>query len=159
WKIDYQYESYPSNIILDTTVTYSKQPILQLDIVRPDGKDFKLYYSTLPSPQSSSSTFSRRVTSDDAIMQASLKSHVGEFMCSVDAAKPRIMIFSDTQECRVLKGIYTVTETLYFFGDSDAVNDAKFILGGHVFGPMRTDDVDCYFSIVILWGDPLEFLI
>jgi len=159
WKIDYHYESYPSNIILDTTVTYSKQPILQLDIVRPDGKDFKLYYSTLPSPQSSSSTFSRRVTSDDAIMQASLKSHVGEFICSVDAAKPRIMIFSDTQECRVLKGIYTVTETLYFFGDSDAVNDAKFILGGQVFGPMGTDDLGRDLSIGILWGAPVALFI
>jgi peptide/nickel transport system permease protein len=159
WKIDYDFDSYPSNFILATTATYSRQPILQLDVVRPDGKDFRLYYSTLPSPQSSISTFSRRVTSDDSAVQGNLKNYVAEFMCSLAVVKPQIIAFSDTQHCRPLKGTYTVTEILYFFDDSDSVGDSKFILGGQVFGPMGTDDLGRDLSIGILWGAPVALFI
>jgi peptide/nickel transport system permease protein len=159
WKIDYNYDSYPSDFILSTTAKYSRQPIMQLDIVRPDGRDFKLYYSTLPAPQSGESTFSRRVTASDPSMQVSLRNYLSQFSCEQVAAKPTIMVFSDVQNCKVLKGTYTVTETLYFFGDSDSVQDSQFILGGQVFGLMGTDDLGRDLSVGILWGAPVALFI
>jgi len=159
WKINYNYDSYPTDFILSATAKYSRQPILQLDIVRPDGRDFKLYYSTLPAPQAAESTFSRRITANDPSMQGNLRNYLNEFSCKQDATKPTIMVFSDVQDCKVLKGTYTVTETLYFFGDSDQVQNSGFILGGQVFGLMGTDDLGRDLSVGILWGAPVALFI
>jgi peptide/nickel transport system permease protein len=63
WKIDFNYDSYPSDFILSSTAKYSQEPILQLDFFRPDGKDFMIYYSTLPATQGmESTTFTKRIT-------------------------------------------------------------------------------------------------
>src|SRR5581483_10958958 len=159
WKINYNYDSYPSDFILSVTAKYSRQPILQLDIVRPDGRDFKIYYSTLPPPQSGEFTFLGRITSDEPSMQGNLRNYLSQFSCEQDAAKPAIMVFSGVQDCKVLKGTYTVTETLYLFGGSDEVQDSEFILGGQVFGLMGTDDLGRDLSVGILWGAPVALFI
>jgi len=160
WNINYNYDSYPTNFVLTLTANYSQQPILQLNVVRPDGQDFKIYYSTLPVSQFTESTiFAKRVISSDQLIQSSLRNYLGQFRCEQDASKPTVMVFSDLQHCKVLKGTYTITETVYFFDKSDTVQDSKFILGGQVYGPMGTDDQGRDLSVGIFWGAPVALFI
>ena len=160
WKINYNYESYPTDFILSSTAKYSQQPILQLDVVRPDGKDFRIYYSTLPSAQMAQyTTFTKRVTSSDQSLQSNLQNYLNQFSCEQDPSKPSQMLFSNLQNCSVLKGTYTITETIYFFVNSDTLDDSKFILGGQVYGLMGTDDQGRDLSVGILWGAPVALFI
>ncbi len=163
WNINYNYDSYPTDFILSSTARYSQQPILQLDVLRPDGKDFMIYYSTLPAPQTTTTeeytTFVKRITSSDQSIHSSLRNYLGQFSCKQDPSKPTVMIFSDAEKCTVLKGTYSVTETMYFFVNSDTVQDTKFILGGRVYGLMGTDDQGRDLSVGILWGAPVALFI
>ncbi len=160
WKINYNYESYPTEFILSSTVKYSQQPILQLDVVRPDGKDFRIYYSTLPAPQMAGyTTFNKRITSNDQSLQSNLQNYLDQFNCQQDPSKPTQMIFSNFQNCSVLKGTYTIIETMYFFVNSDSLEDPKFILGGQVYGLMGTDDQGRDLAVGILWGAPVALFI
>src|SRR5919206_2570459 len=112
WKINFNYDSFPTDFVLSSTANYSQQPILQLDVLRPDGKDFRIYYSTLPATQGMEfTTFAKRITSSDQLVQSNLQNYLGEFKCEQDPSKPTVMLFSNLQNCSVLKGTYTVTET------------------------------------------------
>lgn len=159
WKINFNYDSYPNNFILITTAKYNHQPILQLDILRPDGRDFKLYYSTLPVPQTSDPTYSKRVTSYDPSIQQNLQNYLGQFNCKQDVTTPSIMVFSNVQHCGILKGTYTVIETMYFFTSAATVQDSTFILGGQIYGLMGTDDQGRDLSVGIFWGAPVALFI
>jgi peptide/nickel transport system permease protein len=160
WKINFNYDSYPTDFILSSTANYSQQPILQLDVFRPDGKDFRIYYSTLPATQGMEfTTFTKRITSSDQLVQSNLQNYLGEFKCEQDPSKPTVMLFSNLQNCSVLKGTYTVTETMYFFTNSDTLEDSKFVVGGQVYGLMGTDDQGRDLSVGILWGAPVALFI
>ena len=159
WKIDNSYDTFPSGFVITTTASYTKIPILQVNIARPDGLVFRIFYSAFPAPQTGGSTVTIRVVSTDSSIQSNLRSYTSQFSCPVDAAKPQVMLFSDSHTCRVLKGTYTLTSTMYLSNSSDSVQDAKVILAGQVFGLMGTDDAGRDLSIGILWGAPVALFI
>ena len=155
YSINYNYDSYPNDFMLLYSARYgSTQPILRIDVIRPDGKDFMLYYASLQSGNEFS-----RVFSTDRSLTNNLRSHVGEFAYKQDPSMPQVMIFSDIQENKVLKGKYVIRETFYLFGSNDKVVDSGVILGGKVYGLMGTDELRRDLAVGILWGAPVALFI
>jgi peptide/nickel transport system permease protein len=160
YNFNFNYDSYPSDFMVMYTARYgSIQPALQIDVIRPDGNEFQIYFASLPPSQNESNEFSARIFSTDTLIADSLMGYSNLFAYTVDATRPQVMIFSDTEENKVLKGTYVIRNTFYLFDPSDTVVDSGVILGGKVYGTMGTDDSRRDLAIGLLWGAPVALFI
>jgi peptide/nickel transport system permease protein len=160
YNFNFNYDSYPSDFMVMYTAKYgSIQPALQIDVIRPDGNEFQIYFASLPTSQNESNEFSARIFSTDTVIADSLMGYSNLFAYTVDATRPQVMIFSDTEENKVLKGTYVIRNTFYLFDPSDTVVDSGVILGGKVYGTMGTDDSRRDLAIGLLWGAPVALFI
>ena len=160
YKVNFDYDSYPNDFMVTYSAKYGGiQPAIQVDVLRPDGNEFQVYFASLPSPQNESNEFSARIFSTDTLIADSLAEYSNLFAYTVDPTRPQVMIFSDTQENKVLKGTYVFRNTFYLFDPNDTVLDSGVILGGKVYGIMGTDDLRHDLAIGILWGAPVALFI
>lgn len=160
YKIDFNYDTYPNDFMLLYSARYGgTQPVLQIDILRPDGNEFQVYYASLPPSRQVINDFSGRLFSTDRSIATNLRSYSSLFSYTPDPSSPQVMIFSDLNERKVLKGTYTVRETFLLFDQQDSVTNSGVILGGKVYGVMGTDDLRRDLSIGILWGAPVALFI
>ncbi len=160
YNFNFNYDSYPSDFMFMYTAKYgSIQPAVQIDVIRPDGNEFQIYFASLPPSQNESNEFSARIFSTDRLIVDSLTGYSNLFSYTVDATRPQVMIFSETEENKVLKGTYVIRNTFYLFDPSDTVVDSGVILGGKVYGTMGTDDLRRDLVIGLLWGAPVALFI
>ena len=160
YNLNFNYDSYPSDFMVLYTVKYgSIQPALQIDVLRPDGHEFQVYFASLPSSQNESNEISARIFSTDTLIADSLTGYSSLFAYTVDPTRPQVMIFSDTEHNKVLKGTYVIRNTFYMFDPNDSVVDSGVILGGKVYGIMGTDDLRRDLAIGLLWGAPVALFI
>jgi peptide/nickel transport system permease protein len=160
YSLNFNYDSYPSDFMVMYSAKYgSIQPAVQIDVLRPDGNEFQVYFASLPSSQDESNEFSARIFSTDRLITDSLAGYSNLFAYTVDPSRPQIMIFSNTEENKVLKGRYVIRNTFYLFNPSDTVVDSGVILGGEVYGIMGTDDLRRDLAIGLLWATPVALFI
>lgn len=160
YTLDYNYDLYPSDLMMFYSARYgSTQPVLQIDVLRPDGNEFQIYFTPLPSSQQGNNEFAGRIFSTDRLVQDNLAEFKSLFAYAADASRPQVMIFSDINENKVLKGTYVIRETFYLFNQSDSIVSSGLILGGKVYGIMGTDDLRHDLAIGILWAAPVALFI
>ena len=185
FSTNFEYDSYPTNFVIPYTTGYGEiPPVLEINVTRPDGLEFRIYYSSLPSNRvledergnsnfngqetsarlgqqstEEQNTYSSRVFSTDRDISQNLRQYTPLFGYSPDVTRPQIMIFSDTKENEILKGPYTFKLTFYFFDEKDIIEDARVILGGTVYGVLGTDAFRRDLAIGILWGTPVALFI
>ena len=163
YTIDYNYDSYPTDFMVAYEVKYGQiPPVLQIDIIRPDNRDFQIYSSVLPPPLSGSgaqSEFTGRVFSTNSLITENLRLEKGLFKYKQDESLPQVMLFSQTDQETPLKGKYQVKVRFYLFGSSDSVEKSGLVLGGKVYGLMGTDEFRRDLAIGILWGTPVALFI
>ena len=161
YTVNVDFDEYPSDFMFLYSARYGgTQPALQVDVDRPDGRTFQVYFGSLPSgQQGEKNEFSSRVFSTDGAIASALADHVSEFAYKVDPSRPQAMVFSDTHENKVLKGTYVFRETFYLFDDGDSATGSGLILGGRVYGLMGTDDLRRDLATGILWAAPVALFI
>lgn len=163
YMVDFTYDSYPTDFMISYDVKYGQiPPVLQIDIIRPDRKDFRIYSSALPSSLSQTpaqNEFSGRIFSTDSLIAENLRLDKSLFKYNQDESLPQIMLFSQTDQGIVLKGKYQVKVRFYLFGSSDSVKKSNLVLGGRVYGLMGTDEYRRDLAIGILWGTPVALFI
>jgi len=160
YTLNYDYDSYPTDFMVMYTARYgSIQPAVQIDVIRPDGNEFSIYFASLPPSQNESNEFSARIFSTDTLIADSLAEYSDLFAYTIDPTRPEVMIFSDTEESKVLKGTYVIRNTFYLFDPSDSVVDSGVILGGKVYGIIGTDDLRRDLAVGLLWGAPVALFI
>ena len=160
YAVNFNYDYYPSDFMLVYSAQYgTTQPVLQVDVIRPDGEEFTIYFASFPSSQQERNEFSARVFSTDRAIAENLRDYEYLFSYKQDSSRPEIMIFSETQENKVLKGKYIINETFYLFDAQDSVEDSGIILGGKVYGLIGTDELRRDLAVGILWGAPMALFI
>ncbi|HEY7733223.1 MAG TPA: ABC transporter permease [Nitrososphaera sp.] len=160
YSLNYNYDTYPDDFMIIYAAKYgSTQPALQVEVQRPDGNEFRIYFASLPPSQQAENEFAARIFSTDRLLSNELRKYVSSFSYPQNFTRPQVMIFSDAEENRVLKGTYVVRETFYLFDPADSVLDSGFILGGKVYGIIGTDDLRRDLSVGILWGAPVALFI
>lgn len=160
YALDINFDEYPSDFMLLYSARYGEtQPALQVDVARPDGSEFRLYFDSLPPSQGGRNEFSSRVFSTDGAVAESLREYVDDFAYGPDPSRPQEMVFADLQENKVLKGRYVFVETFYLFGEGDEVTGSGLILGGRVYGLMGTDEQRRDLATGILWAAPVALFI
>jgi peptide/nickel transport system permease protein len=163
YAVNFNYDSYPSDFMLLYSTRYgSTPPVLQVDVLRPDGEEFGIYFESLPGSRDQAgeqNEFSARVFSTDPSISANLRDDADIFSYSQNPSRPQVMIFADSEENRVLKGRYVIRETFLLFDPQDSVLDSGVILGGKVYGLMGTDELRRDLAIGIFWGAPVALFV
>ena len=165
FDIDFGYNSYPTDFIIDYCLQYGDiPPVIQVDVIRPDKESFMIYNSPLPPaalPGSAANLteYCSRIFSTDESIRDNLQAYTGLYDYSPDLSSPQKMIFSQLDEEVVLKGKYLFNITYYLFSTEDRVENTQLILGGKVYGLMGTDDLRRDLSIGIFWGAPVALFI
>ena len=160
YSIDYIYDSYPNDLMMIYAASYgSTQPALEIDVLRPDGNEFEIYFAPLPSAMQGKNEFAGRIFSTDKLIQDNLRGYGNIFDNAADTSRPQVMIFSDAHENKVLKGTYVIRQVFYLFDQSDSIVNSGLILGGKVYGILGTDDLRHDLAIGILWAAPVALFI
>jgi peptide/nickel transport system permease protein len=160
YGFDFDFDSYPSDFMVTYSAKYGEiQPAVQIDVIRPDGNEFQIYFASLPPSQNSSNEFSARIFSTDRLIVDSLKDYRYLFSYPVDATRPQVMIFSNSEQNKVLKGTYKIIISFYMFDRADTIAESEVVLGGKVYGIMGTDDLRRDLAIGLLWGAPVALFI
>ena len=160
FEINMQADTFPDDIMFLYSAKYGDTPpVLQIDVKRPDNNTFTVYYSSLPAANNVNSTFSDRIFSTNENVKESLKQYQSLFTYSISSLEPQVVIFSDTNNPNVLKGVYQISERFYLFDNFSSVEDAGVILGGKVFGILGTDDLRRDLAVGIIWGTPIALFI
>ena len=160
YELNFDYDSFPSDFMVTYSTGYGDiQPAVQVDVIRPDGNEFQIYFASLPPSQNLNNEFAATIFSTDRLIVDSLAGYINLFAYPVDPARPQVMIFSDTEENKVLKGTYIIRATFYLFDPSDTVTNSEIILGGKVYGIIGTDDLRRDLAIGLLWGAPVALFI
>src|SRR5262249_22105262 len=130
YPVAFEYDSYPSEFMFSYALKYGDAiPGIQVDVIRPDGKDFQIYSST-PTKGNSSGI----IQSTDPLVAQGMRNYLNEFSYLQDPSNPQTMIFSDSMSRKVLKGTYIFKESFIFFEPGDSVTNSGLIVGGKVFG-------------------------
>jgi peptide/nickel transport system permease protein len=166
FSTNFEYGSYPTDFMIPYSAKYgSIPPVLEVNVTRPDGYDFRIYYSALPSNDEGAggyqlqSVYSSRIFSTDQDISQNLRQYTYLFKYHIDTTRPQAMLFSDTQKKEILKGPYTFEVTFYFYDNQDSPNDIRVILGGTVYGFLGTDAFRRDLAIGILWGTPVALFV
>ena len=160
YELNFDYDSFPSDFMVRYSAGYGDiQPAVQVDVIRPDGNEFQIYFASLPPSQNPNNEFAATIFSTDRLIVDSLAGYSNLFAYPVDPTRPQVMIFSDTEENKVLKGTYIIRTTFYLFDPGDTVTNSEIILGGKVYGIIGTDDLRRDLAIGLLWGAPVALFI
>lgn len=160
YKFAFNYDFFPSDFMINYAVQYgSTPPVIDVELLRPDGYSFAIISSSLPSPQGQRYVFRDTIFSTEHEIQDNLKNYVNKFSYDVDITRPQVMLFSETDKPSVLKGTYVLTITFSLFDQDDKVINSEFILGGKVYGLLGTDELRHDLSIGVLWGTPVALFI
>jgi peptide/nickel transport system permease protein len=160
YKFAFNYDFFPSDFMINYAVQYgSTPPVVDVELLRPDGYSFAIISSSQPSPQGQRYVFRDTIFSTEHEIQDNLKNYVNKFSYDVDITRPQVMLFSETDKPSVLKGTYVLTITFSLFDHDDKVINSEFILGGKVYGLLGTDELRHDLSIGVLWGTPVALFI
>lgn len=155
---DYNYDKFPSDFIYEYAAKYSGSPLLQIWVVRPDGKELKLISTSLPQSKTETS-YHGFIFSTDNSMIKNLRKNQDNFMFPIESLLAQNVVFSKTDENKVLNGHYFFKVSLYNVKSKPSLEPSKFILGGKVYGLMGTDELRRNLAVGLLWGTPLALFI
>ncbi|HMK32038.1 MAG TPA: ABC transporter permease [Nitrosopumilaceae archaeon] len=158
FAVDYNFDKFPSDFIYEYTAKYSGSPLLQIWVVRPDGKELNLISTSLPQSATETS-YHGFIFSTDNSMIKNLKKNQDNFMFPIESLLAQDIVFSKTSENKVLDGHYFFKIKLYNVKSKPSLESSKFILGGKVFGLMGTDELRRNLTVGLLWGTPLALFI
>jgi peptide/nickel transport system permease protein len=160
FEINMQADDFPDDFMFLHTVKYGDiPPVLQIDITRPDNNTFTVYYSSLPTTNNVSNTFTDRIFSTNNNIKESLSQYQSFFSFPIFGFEPQVILFSDTNKPQVLKGMYQISQRFFLFDNSSSIEDVGVILGGKVYGIMGTDDLRRDLLVGIIWGIPMALFI
>ncbi len=153
----YEYDSFPSDFIYQYSARYQGSPLVQLSVTRPDGSSSILMSTSMPQSMGKT-TFEGMLFSTDKSMKKNIQNSI-KFQFPTDSIPSQELIFSELEQNKVLKGVYTFKVTVYDVTGSFEFVQSKFILGGKVYGIMGTDELRRDLAVGIVWGTPLALFI
>jgi len=157
FNVEYDYDDFPNDFIIEFTSEYSKSPLFEVTVIRPDGLTLDLMLRSLSSSDIPV-IFTERVFSSDESIRKNLLLQSEYFQFNLDMLSSEDIIFSMTESNQVLKGNYIFLVKLYG-NDEDQIVDSRLIIGGKAFGIMGTDELRRDLAIGLLWGTPLALFI
>ncbi len=147
---NYDYDDFPSEIIVFFNSSYVEKPVVEIYWIRPDGDEILLKQHALRRPDD------RLYLSNDLGLELKLErlfeSKIGKkpnFAMTVEKG-----LFSEySQDPRVLKGMYRMRFEATL--SKNSVLNAEVVIYGTVYGLAGTDHLRRPLIIGLLWGTPI----
>ena len=155
--VDYIYDGFPSDFIYEYSAKYLGAPLLQMSVTRPDGHEIDLISRSLP--QSDGDLYSEHIFSTDNSVKKNLRKNMDTFAFPIDLLSAEDVVFSETNQNKILKGKYVFQIKFYSVDSAIDVKSSQLILGGKVYGVIGTDELRRDLVIGLLWGTPLALFI
>ena len=152
--VNYSYDYFPGEFLLNYDTKYSGSPVLQITVIRPDGMSVQLLSSSLPYSQQETD-YSDKIFSTNEMIKKNLRLESEQFLYSLDNLGAKEIIFADKNSHQVLKGDYEFVVSVH----GAKTLDSKMILGGKVYGFSGTDELRRDITIGLLWGTPVALFI
>ena len=156
--INFDYDDFPRDFIYEFTTKYSKTPLLQMSVIRPDGLKLDLLSTSLPYSDSIS-IHSERIFSTDDMIKKNLILQSNNFAFTLDKLSAEDIVFSKSSSNEPLKGNYVFLVNLYGVNSENEITESRVIIGGKAFGIMGTDELRRDLAIGLLWGTPMALFI
>ena len=156
--VNFDYDDFPSDFIYEFSAKYSGTPLLQIDVIRPDGIKLKLFSASIPN-SNIITIHSERIFSTDEMIKKNLYIQANNFLFSLNNLSSEDIIFSKTDIHETLKGNYVFVIKMYSDKPESKILESKLIIGGKAFGIMGTDELRRDLVIGLLWGTPLALFI
>lgn len=158
FDINFAYDDFPNDFIYEFSAEYSGTPLLQIDVIRPDGVQLKLLSTSLPYSDTKLVHSERIFSTDDAIKR-NLNLQSEKFAFSLDNLSSEDIVFSKTENHQPLKGDYIFLIKMYGDNLENQISKSQLIIGGKAFGVMGTDELRRDLAVGLLWGTPLALFI
>jgi peptide/nickel transport system permease protein len=158
FEINYKFDYFPNDFIFQYVANYASSPVLQLDVIRPDGMVLHLISSSLPH-SNETAAYSDKIFSTSDTIRKNLLLQSSQFSYPLDAIPAKEIIFSKQGSHDVLKGQYVFLVKLTGIDSKNTISDSRLILGGKVFGLVGTDELRRDLSVGLLWGTPIALFI
>ena len=157
YPINFEYDQFPNDFIYNLQVKYSSSPLIEINVIRPDGDTLELIRTSLPHLKTED-IHDERIFSTDSLIKKNLLLRSEIFNFDVTELPAEEIIFSQKESHKVLKGDYIFVINIFNQNDID-IENSQFILGGKAFGIMGTDELRRDLAIGLLWGTPLALFI
>lgn len=154
--VDYNYDFFPNEFLLQYDAKYSGSPVLKITVTRPDGVSFELMSSSLPH-MAQKTNYSDKIFSTNESIRKNLRLESDRFSYEIQSKTAKEIIFAETTQYELLKGKYEFVIVLS--GNDIESFDSKMILGGKAFGLVGTDELRRDLAIGLLWGTPVALFI
>lgn len=158
FEIDYQFDYFPNDFIFQYVANYENSPVLQIEVLRPDGKTLRVLSTSLPH-SSDHTTYSDKIFSTSNAIRKNLLLQSTHFSYPIDNLQAKEIIFSKSDNHEVQKGRYTFLISLIGVDSQNTISESRLILGGKVFGLVGTDELRRDLTIGLLWGTPIALFI
>ncbi len=156
-SVDFDYDQFPNDFIYNLNLQYVSSPLIEIDVIRPDGQSLKIIQTSLPHTVNHSQ-HDERIFSTDSAIKKNIFLQSDQFEFDIGKLPSEEIVFSKITDHAVLKGHYVFVITIY--NDAEVtVDKSQLILGGKTFGLMGTDELRRDLAIGLLWGTPLALFI
>jgi len=156
--VKFNYDDFPNDFIYEFSTKYSGIPLLQINVIRPDGVELKLVSSSLPYSDLNF-LHNDRIFSTDNMIRKNLELQSNKFLFSLTNLSSEDIIFSKVDKHEPLKGNYIFLIRMYGNDLENQIPESKLIIGGKAFGIMGTDELRRDLTIGLLLGTPLALFI
>ena len=154
---NFNYDQFPNDFIYNLNLNYVSNPIIEINVIRPDTKNLKLVQTSLPYVEKNV-MYNERVFSTDSLIKKNLVLQSDEYKFDTSKLSSEEIIFSQSTDHEILKGNYVFLINIYSENEV-TVNESQLIIGGKTFGLMGTDELRRDLAIGLLWGTPLALFI
>ena len=158
FRFNYEFNDFPSDFMYKFNLEYIGSPLVEINVIRPDGLMLELLQTSLPHTKELT-VYEQRVFSSDSLIRKNLTMQSQLYEFEINKLNSTDLIFSNKIEREVLNGDYVFMINVYDLESQNKFLDSQLIIGGKAFGAMGTDELRRDLAIGLLWGTPLALFI
>ena len=153
YGFNYEYDDFPSEIIIFFNASYNVLPSVNITWVKPDGESFLLYDAYMLRSPNDKLYLSNDLDLETELTKILIQKY-GSFDFSLTIERLLFMSYDNRKTPTVIKGPYQLILEVDHSSSSDDL-DAEIVIYGRVYGLAGTDHLRRPIIIAIMWGTPV----
>ena len=158
FRFNYEFDDFPSDFMYYFEIEYTGSPLLEFNVIKPDGTVLELLNASLPY-SSELINYEQRIFSADSILRKNITMQSNLYEFPTDELSSTDLIFSNHTKREILNGDYVFTINVFNLESQNKFLNSQLVIGGKAFGAMGTDELRRDLAVGLLWGTPLALFI
>ena len=158
FRFNYIFDDFPNDFMYNYNLEYTGSPLLEINVIKPDGTDLELISTTLPYA-AELTNYEQRIFSTDSLLRKNITMQSDFYNFEINGMNTIELIFSNQKKQEILNGDYVFMINVYSVESQNKFLNSQLIVGGKAFGVMGTDELRRDLAVGLLWGTPLALFI